>query len=248
MTESNRAAMPLLYCALDVASRDAALALARPLINEVDGFKLGLEFFVAEGPAGVEALKALGRPIFLDLKLHDIPNTVAGAVRSATALAPKYLTLHAGGGVAMMQAAIEAASDEAAKRGVARPKLLAVTVLTSLDAGDLAAQAIASEPEAQVVRLATLAKSAGIDGAVCSPREIVALRQALGPALELVVPGIRPDWAATGDQKRVMTPTEAAQAGADVLVIGRPITGAPNPAGAARRIRAELTAVGARSA
>lgn len=231
---------PLLYCALDTPSRARALTLAKPLIGSVDGFKLGLEFFVAEGPAGVEAVKALGRPIFLDLKLHDIPNTVAGAVRSALALAPAYLTLHAGGGVAMMRAAAEAAREEAAKRGVARPKLLAVTVLTSLDASDLAAQAIAAEPEAQVVRLAALAQSAGLDGAVCSPREIAALRHALGPALELVVPGIRPARAAAGDQKRVMTPAEAAKAGADVLVIGRPITGASDPAEAARRIRAEI--------
>ena len=242
MTDSNHLPLPRLYCALDVASRDAALALARPLIDAVDGFKLGLEFFVAEGPAGIDAIYALGKPIFLDLKLHDIPNTVAGAVRSAVALAPAYLTLHAGGGLAMMRAAAEAARDEAVRRGVTRPKLLAVTVLTSLDASDLAAQAIASEPEAQVVRLAAMAKNAGIDGVVCSPKEIAALRRALGPSLELVVPGIRPLWATTGDQKRVMTPAEAAHAGAVVLVIGRPITGASNPTEAARRIRAEIAA------
>ncbi len=233
---------PRLFCALDVGSLNQALALAKPLVGAVDGFKLGLEFFVAEGPTGVDAVKALGVPIFLDLKLHDIPNTVAGAVTSAVALAPAYLTLHASGGVAMMRAAATAASATAIKQGLARPRLLAVTVLTSLDAGDLAAQAVAAEPEAQVVRLAALAKSAGIDGAVCSPKEIAPLKHALGPALELVVPGIRPAWAETGDQKRVMTPAEAAKAGADVLVIGRPITGAPDPADAARRIRAEIAA------
>ncbi len=219
------------------------MALAKPLIDSVDGFKLGLEYFVAEGPAGIRAIQSLGKPIFLDLKLHDIPNTVAGAVRSAVALNPAYLTLHAGGGIAMMRAAAEAAADEALRRGVARPKLLAVTVLTSLDASDLAAQAIAATPEAQVVRLANLAKDAGIDGAVCSPKEIVALRRAVGLALALIVPGIRPAWAASGDQKRVMTPAEAARAGADVLVIGRPITGAADPAEAARRIREEIGAL-----
>ena len=198
---------------------------------------------MAEGPAGIRAIQSLGKPIFLDLKLHDIPNTVAGAVRSAVALIPAYLTLHAGGGIAMMRAAAEAAADEALRRGVARPKLLAVTVLTSLDASDLAAQAIAATPEAQVVRLANLAKDAGIDGAVCSPKEIVALRRAVGLALALIVPGIRPAWAASGDQKRVMTPAEAARAGADVLVIGRPITGAADPAEAARRIREEIAAL-----
>jgi orotidine-5'-phosphate decarboxylase len=233
-------ARPSIFCALDTPSRDKALALARPLIEAVDGFKLGLEFFVAEGPAGVQALGALGKPIFLDLKLHDIPNTVAGAVRSAAALAPAYLTLHAGGGVAMMRAAADVAGEESEKRGIARPKLLAVTVLTSLDAGDLVAQAIQAAPEEQVVRLAALARSAGIDGAVCSPKEIAPIKHALGPGIELVVPGIRPAWAATGDQKRVMTPAEAAKAGADVLVIGRPITGAADPAEAARRIRAEM--------
>ncbi|MGD9537876.1 MAG: orotidine-5'-phosphate decarboxylase [Alphaproteobacteria bacterium] len=232
---------PRLFCALDTPSRDKALALARPLIGAVDGFKLGLEFFAAAGPDGVRAVGALGKPIFLDLKFHDIPNTVAGAVRSTLPLAPAYLTLHAAGGVTMMQAAVEAAA-EADRLGVARPRLLAVTVLTSLDAGDLAAQAVQATPEEQVARLATLAQRAGIDGAVCSPKEIAPLRRVLGPGLALVVPGIRPAWAATDDQKRVMTPAEAAAAGADLLVIGRPITAAADPAEAARRIRAEMTA------
>jgi orotidine-5'-phosphate decarboxylase len=234
--------LPRLFCALDVPSREQALALARPLIEAVDGFKLGLEFFAAEGPDGVRAIGVLGKPIFLDLKLHDIPNTVAGAVRSAAALAPAYLTLHAAGGVAMLRAAAEAATEEAEKRGMARPKLLAVTVLTSLDAADLSAQAIRAAPDEQAVRLAVLAESAGVDGVVCSPKEIAPIRHALGRGLELVVPGIRPAWAAAGDQKRVMTPAEATNAGADVLVIGRPITAAADPADAARRIRDEMAA------
>jgi orotidine-5'-phosphate decarboxylase len=240
MAEPASRAQPRLYVALDTPSAAAALALAGPLAGTVDGFKLGLEFFAAEGPAGVREVATLGRPLFLDLKLHDIPNTVAGAVRSALALAPAYLTLHASGGAAMLRAALAAARDEASRRGIEPPKLLAVTVLTSLDAAALAAQAIPDEPAAQAVRLAALAKSAGIEGAVCSPREIAALKHALGPDLELVVPGIRPAWAAADDQKRIMTPAEAAAAGADVLVIGRPITAAADPPEAVARIRAEL--------
>lgn len=240
MSDSRQRPSPRLYVALDTASIGQAVDLARPLADVVDGFKLGLEFFVAQGPSGMRQIAMLGRPIFLDLKLHDIPNTVAGAITGAIARGPAYLTIHASGGVAMMRAAMAAAKAEAAKLGVARPKILAVTVLTSLDAQDLALQSIAAEPSAQAVKLAALAKSAGVDGAVCSPREIAALKHALGPDLELVVPGIRPTWAAAGDQKRFMTPAEAAAAGADVLVIGRPITEAENPLEAAMRIRAEI--------
>lgn len=196
--------------------------------------KLGLEFFLAHGTAGYRAIA--GRPVFLDLKLHDIPNTVAGGVRAVLPLAPRLLTLHAAGGAAMIAAARQAA--EAA--GAARPLLLAVTVLTSLDEAALASVGVAGTPAEQVVRLAKLAVAAGADGIVCSPLEVAAVRAALGPGPKLVVPGIRPAGAAIGDQARVMTPAEAVSAGADWIVVGRPITAAADPAAAAAAIAAEI--------
>lgn len=232
--------MTQVYCALDGASQAKIAPLAERLAGAVDGLKLGLEYFCAEGPAGIRAIGALDLPIFLDLKLHDIPNTVRGAVRSVAPLAPAYLTLHASGGQAMMEAAVEAAHEEATRLGARRPRLLAVTVLTSLDNADLTAQGVAGNTTNQVLRLARLAAAAGCDGIVASPHEIAPLRDALGGGMALVVPGIRPEWTASQDQKRVMTPREAAQAGADILVIGRPITRADDPAIAARRIRAEI--------
>ena len=197
-------------------------------------FKLGLEYFLANGAEGVRALGA--RPVFLDLKLHDIPNTVAGAVRAVLGLQPRMLTLHASGGAAMVTAARRAAEQA----GPDRPLLLAVTVLTSLDAAALAAAGVADSPRDQVLRLARLAMDAGADGLVCSAHEVPALRAALdGPAV-LVVPGIRPAGFPDGDQARTMTPRQAADAGADWLVVGRPITAAPDPAAAAAAIAAEL--------
>lgn len=196
--------------------------------------KLGLEFFLANGAAGYRAIA--GQPVFLDLKLHDIPNTVAGGVRAVLPLAPRLLTLHAAGGAAMIAAARQAA-DAA---GAARPLLLAVTVLTSLDAAALTAIGVTASPAEQVVRLAKLAVAAGADGIVCSPLEVAAVRAALGPGPKLVVPGIRPAGAAAGDQARVMTPVEAVSAGADWIVVGRPITGATDPAIAAAAISAEI--------
>jgi orotidine-5'-phosphate decarboxylase len=198
-------------------------------------FKLGLEFFLANGAAGYRAVG--GRPVFLDLKLHDIPNTVAGAVRAVLPLAPRMLTLHAAGGAAMIAAARQAA--EAA--GDARPWLLAVTVLTSLDGAALAATGVSDTPADQVLRLARLALAAGADGLVCSPLEVAVLRAELGPGPRLVVPGIRPAGSASDDQVRVMTPREAVAAGADWIVVGRPITGAADPGAAAAAIVAELT-------
>jgi orotidine-5'-phosphate decarboxylase len=174
--------------------------------------------------------------VFLDLKLHDIPNTVAGAVRALLPLRPAMLTLHAAGGAAMLRAARDAA--EAA--GAARPVLLAVTVLTSLDAGALAETGAADAPEAQALRLARLAVENGADGLVCSPREAAAVRGALGAAPLLVVPGVRPAGSAAGDQARTATPAEAVAAGADWIVLGRPLTGAPDPAAAAAAVAAEL--------
>jgi orotidine-5'-phosphate decarboxylase len=224
------------FCALDTPDLKEAHAVTEKLKDHVHGFKLGLEFFLAQGAGGFHAIAAAGRPLFLDVKLHDIPNTVAGAVTSLLPLKPAFLTVHAAGGGAMMKAA----ADAAAKAGQDRPKLLGVTVLTSLDAKDLAT--VGQDPDAarQVLRLAQLAKESGLDGIVCSSKEVSALRAALGPAFILMVPGIRPLWAATNDQKRVMTPKEAIAAGANYLVIGRPITAAQDPVAAAKRIASEL--------
>jgi orotidine-5'-phosphate decarboxylase len=209
---------------------------ARTLGTEVGMLKLGLAFYLAHGAAGVKAVTKA--PVFLDLKLHDIPNTVAGAVSAILPVGAAMLTLHAAGGSAMIAAARRAA--EAA--GAARPKLLAVTVLTSLSAEALAETGVCATPQAQVLRLAKLALAAGADGIVCSPQEVAMLRDEVGPAPLLVVPGIRPLGSATGDQARTLTPREAVAAGADWLVIGRPITEAPDPATAAAAIAADLTA------
>lgn len=225
-----------IFCALDVPTPDEALALARAVAPHVGGFKLGLEYFCANGPRGVQPVRDLGLPVFLDLKLHDIPETVARAVRAVAGLGVGYLTLHAQGGPAMMEAAASAALES----GDDRPRLLAVTVLTSLDAPDLMEIGVRDALEQQVARLARLAARRGMDGIVCSPREIGAVRQAIGPNRLIVTPGIRPPGAAAGDQKRVMTPRQALAGGANFLVIGRPITAAPDPAAAAREIAAAL--------
>jgi len=230
--------MSQLYCAIDTPDLVTAARLAETLADTVDGLKLGLEFFTACGPAGVATLAGSGLPVFLDLKLHDIPNTVAGAVRSLLTLRPAILTVHAGGGTAMHEAAMEAAAEA----GEGRPRIVGVTVLTSLDDDDLGRMGWAQGTGETVATLAREAEAGGLDGIVCSPREAAAMRAAFGPDFDLVVPGIRPDWAAKGDQKRVTTPAEAVAAGADVLVIGRPITGADDPAAAARRIAQEIVA------
>jgi orotidine-5'-phosphate decarboxylase len=226
--------------AVDMPEIDRAKELARLLAGAVGGIKLGLEFFNANGPAGVAEVAGDRGDLFLDLKYHDIPNTVAGAVRAAMKLQPMILNVHAGGGPAMMRAAFEAAESEASRLGIPRPKVIAVTVLTSMDDGDLDAVGQRGPAAEQVVRLARLTQDCGLDGVVCSPREIAAIRADCGPDFTLVVPGIRPAGAAIGDQKRVMTPREAIDAGADWLVIGRPITGAPDPTAAARDILREL--------
>jgi orotidine-5'-phosphate decarboxylase len=223
-----------LIVALDTADLAQASRWADAVGSNCGLFKLGLEFFLAHGAAGSRAIR--GRPIFLDLKLHDIPNTVAGAVRAVLPLGPRMLTLHASGGAAMIAAARQAA--EAA--GAARPLLLAVTVLTSLDAAAVASIGVSGSPQEQVVRLARLAVAAGADGLVCSPLEVAAVRAAVGPEPKLVVPGIRPAGAAVGDQARVMTPAEAVAAGADWIVVGRPITAAGDPGAAAAAIAAEI--------
>jgi orotidine-5'-phosphate decarboxylase len=227
------AANPLI-CSIDTPEPARARALIAAVSGSVGMIKLGLEFFTANGPQGVRAVVD-GAPLFLDLKLHDIPNTVAAAVRSASALAPRLLTLHCAGGAAMMQAAAEAADQ--AGSGM---RLMGVTVLTSLDDSDLAAVGQRGPVREQVLRLALLARQSGLSGIVCSPHEVAALRAACGPDVLLVVPGIRPAGAALGDQKRVMAPREALAAGADYLVIGRPIIAAPDPAAAARAILSEI--------
>lgn len=232
-----------IFVALDMTDVAGARAMAGKVAGLVGGVKLGLEFFVAQGPAGIRAVvDGLDLPLFLDLKLHDIPNTVAGAVRAAAPLAPAFLTVHAAGGPAMLKAAADAAREEADRLGLPRMRILAVTVLTSLGEEDMAATGQQGPVAAQVERLARMAREAGVDGVVCSPAEVAALRAALGPGFILMVPGIRPAWAAANDQKRVMTPAQAVSAGADHLVIGRPITADADPGAAARRIAEELSA------
>ena len=226
------------FVALDTPDMDGALSLAGSLAGVVGGIKLGKAFFTANGPQGVRRAAAAGLPVFLDLKFHDIPNPVADAVRAALSLAPVMLTVHASGGAAMMRAAADAAREA----GANRPLVLGVTVLTSLGAEDLAATGLAGPVPDQVMRLARLAQASGLDGVVCSAREAAALRAECGADFKLVVPGIRPAGAAAGDQKRTATPAEAMAAGADYLVIGRPVTGAGDPAQAARTIIDEIEA------
>ena len=219
------------FVGIDTGDLDRAEALARAVAPHVGGLKLGLEFFMANGPAGVRQMAALGLPIFLDVKLYDIPNTVAGAMRSLSALDLAIINVHASGGSAMMRAAREACAPAT--------KVIGVTVLTSMDASDLADAGVAATPDAQVARLAALTRKAGLDGVVCSGAEVAQLKAAWADGL-FVVPGIRPEGSAVGDQKRVMTPAEAQQAGASILVIGRPITAASNPAAAAEAIATSL--------
>ena len=218
------------YVALDTTDLELAKRISEQVRPQVGGLKLGLEFFSANGPAGYRTIAELGLPVFLDLKLHDIPNTVAKAVAALRPLEPAVLTVHAAGGRAMLEAAKAAAAPTT--------KVVAVTVLTSLDADDLQSIGVDSEPKQQVERLTALARSAGLDGIVCSGAEVAAAR-AVWPDGFFVVPGVRPAGGTQGDQKRVVTPREAIDAGASILVIGRPITGADDPAAALRDI--ELT-------
>lgn len=223
------------FVALDTTELDHARHLAAVVRASVGGLKLGLEFFNAHGPNGVRPFVEMGLPVFLDLKYHDIPNTVAGAARAAAGLGVSILNLHAQGGAAMMRAGLEAAKSVSPST-----RVIAVTMLTSLADEDLPSLGLQPPVADQVVRLATLARQCGLDGVVCSAHEIVRLRKELGPDFLLVVPGIRPAGSALGDQRRVMGPAEARDAGASVLVIGRPITGAPDPAKAAHDIAQSL--------
>jgi orotidine-5'-phosphate decarboxylase len=224
-----------LIVALDVPDAAAAAELVGQLESTCQWFKVGLELFVAAGPSIVELLTARGHSVFLDLKLHDIPNTVAAAVRSATRLGVKMMTLHAAGGPAMLSAA------RAALDGVAEPpELLAVTVLTSMDQAQVNAIGLKRSPAAQVELLARMGLEAGLRGFVCSPKEVASLRALTGSKGVLVIPGIRPAGAELGDQKRIATPAEALRLGASYLVVGRPITQAPDPADAAEAILKEM--------
>ena len=227
-----------LIVALDVPDSSSIGGIVDRLPDEVRWYKVGLELFAAEGPTALEPLVARGRHIFLDLKLHDIPRTVERAVRAAARHGVGLVTLHAAGGRAMIAAAAEAARGA----GPTAPKLLAVTVLTSLDASDLAAIGVGRSPSDQVLALADLALSAGADGIVCSPQEAAAMRTRFGAGPLLVTPGIRLPADAVGDQKRVATPAGAVRDGATHLVVGRPILEAADPAAAARRVLADMAA------
>lgn len=224
-----------LIVALDVPEAKAAMRLVAELEGTCNWFKVGLELFIASGPAVLAPIIARGHNVFLDLKLHDIPNTVAGAVRSAAGLGVRMLTVHAGGGPAMLAAAKQALA------GIANPpELLAVTVLTSMDTAQLHSVGVERAASAQVELLAKMGLESGICGFVCSPREVAAVRALTGPQGVLVIPGIRPAGASIGDQKRVAGPAEALRLGASYLVLGRPITQAPNPAEAATAILREM--------
>ena len=223
--------MSPLYVAIDTHDLAHAKALAGRVRHHVGGIKLGLEFFVSHGRAGVQEMVALGLPVFLDLKLHDIPNTVASAIQALGDFSPAVLTVHAAGGRAMLEDAKAAAHPAT--------KVVAVTMLTSLDAGDLAATGVSGSAHDQVARLTALAAEAGIDGIVCSGEEVASAKRAW-PKGFFVVPGIRLEGSAAGDQKRVVTPRAALDAGASILVVGRPITRAEDPDAAARAIGATL--------
>lgn len=220
-----------IFVAIDTPDLERAKQIATQVHHHVGGIKLGLEFFVANGRAGVKDMAALGLPIFLDLKFHDIPNTVGKAIQALRPLEPAIITVHAAGGRAMMEDA-----KAAAPLGT---KVVAVTVLTSLDSDDLTAIGIDSDPHAQVERLTRLAMEAGLDGVVCSGNEVAAAKK-IWPKGYFVVPGVRPANGAIGDQKRTMTPRQAMDNGASILVIGRPITKSENPDQAAREIEATL--------
>ena len=219
------------YLALDVPSLASGTALLEKVKSHIGGVKLGLEFFCAHGAHGVREIAHMGLPVFLDLKLHDIPNTVAGAMQAIHLLEPKIVTVHASGGRAMMEDAKAAAADGC--------KVVAVTMLTSLDERDMAAAGVGGTAEDQVMRLAELAEKSGLDGIVCSGQEVGKVHKQWKNGF-FVVPGLRPAGSTVGDQKRVVTPRKARDDGASVLVIGRPISKAPDPAAAARAIEATL--------
>jgi orotidine-5'-phosphate decarboxylase len=225
--------------ALDVETAAQALALVRQL-DAAMFFKVGLELFTAEGPDLLREITALGKGVFLDLKLHDIPNTVGEAARIGVRHGARMMTIHTSGGGEMMARAAVTAAEESAKRGTPKTILLGVTVLTSLKNEDLRSIGMEADTSAQVLRLAALAQASGMDGVVCSAQEIEAVRREVGPDFLIVTPGIRPAWSAAQDQKRIMTPALAVEKGSDYLVVGRPITQAASPREAFQKIVDEL--------
>jgi orotidine-5'-phosphate decarboxylase len=235
-----------LIVALDVDTPAEALSLVNELREVAGMFKIGSQLFTLAGPQIVKDVVASGAKVFLDLKFHDIPHQVAGAARSAAQLGVSMFTVHASGGAEMMRRAVGAVSEVADKNGIARPSVLAVSVLTSIDAGTLQQIGIASSPAESVLRLVKLAETAGVDGVVASPEEAATIRATVAPKFLIVTPGIRPDTkdatkdAASDDQRRVATPEAALKAGADYLVVGRPITAATDRLAAARAIAAEM--------
>jgi orotidine-5'-phosphate decarboxylase len=229
---------PRVIVALDFPDQRSALRLVSGLEPGECRLKVGKELFTRSGPALVEELVARGFAVFLDLKFHDIPNTVAGASHAAADLGVWMLNVHALGGMRML-----AAAREGVARSSHTPLLVAVTILTSMDSSDLAAVGLAGTPEDNVLRLATLVQRAGLDGVVCSSRETVMLRRTLGRDLKLVTPGIRPSGSRMDDQRRVVTPVDAVRSGASYLVIGRPVTQADDPIGVLRTINSELSAI-----
>lgn len=241
MTEIKKDMARKIIIALDVNNREEARSVLESL-PEARIFKVGLELYTAEGPAMLNLVKEYDKEVFLDLKLHDIPNTVAGAVRSAVRQGVSMLTIHTSGGREMMKRAVEVARETAVKENKPLPLILGVTILTSLKDSDLEEIGFSSDSRNQVLRLARLAVEAGIEGIVCSPLELEPLRTSLGEKIKIITPGIRPAWAETQDQKRIMTPGEAVKKGADFLVIGRPITRAPVPREAFNRVVEELQA------
>jgi len=231
-----------LIVALDLADPARARTLATLLAPEVGMFKVGKQLFVNSGPDVVRMIHDLGGEVFLDLKFHDIPNTVAAAAVEATRLGVKLFNVHVSGGREMMRQTAEAVEEVCGKEGLRRPSVLGVTVLTSLDASDLKSMGVQGAVPAHVVRLAGMAREAGLAGVVCSAQEVRDIRNACGDSFMLVTPGIRPAGQQAGDQKRVMTPGDAVRAGIDHIVVGRPITGADDPVEAARAVVAEMSA------
>jgi len=230
--------MDQLLVALDVDTAAEARVLADTLRGAVGGFKIGSRLFTSHGPSAVEQLVARGDRVFLDLKFHDIPNTVAGAIAAAVRLGVWMVDVHAAGGAAMMRAAVEAAREEAARRSTRPPLVIAVTMLTSLSESNLADSGFSGSMSESVERLARLAQAAGLDGVVASPQEIALIRRSCGSSFTIVTPGIRGADDARGDQNRTMSASDALTAGASYLVVGRPIIAAPDPRKAAERIAA----------
>ena len=236
----NRNRNSRVFCAIDTVDIDLAISIVEEVRDYVAGVKLGLEFFGRHGPNGVRRLLESGASVFLDLKFFDIPNTVAGAVAAVANCRPSLITLHAAGGEDMIKAAVDSNEESALKLGIAPPALLGVTVLTSFGQEDLANIGVKGTVDDQVLRLAELSERSGLDGVVCSAHELRRLRGVCSSNFKLIVPGIRPHGADRNDQKRIMTPYEAIEAGADFLVIGRPITKALNIEHAARDIAGEV--------